>query len=226
MKIRLISLIYVILSLSVFSDTPKEVQIAFEDKYSYREWTEDEKRILLLFFEMRHFHSGDARLKNRADNEFRRNRLPLSAKIAKEIIYTEDYTNAIGLRGASESMRFLEHGYSPDEIIKIVRDNLPKILATNAQGDYYAKSLFSRVLGLVSSFGTYEDLDIVESIEKAGYSSFSIMKAKEALSSKIENTQNSVIKEKPLPGSEETQTPKIPEREPKPLSEQSNSEEN
>jgi len=173
MKILLI--ISMVLVPSVFAHTSDEVATEIKRKYAYKEWSEDEYRMLNIMLHEEHHDSLGLTYEEINPNvKFMHENELLSAHIAKEIFYTENFMTVESASIAHFCSVSLTYGYTSEEIVKMIKDNLFK-LDNIPDFDNALLSIDCLMIRMLSGYGSYEDISLIDTIEERGTGKFKQM---------------------------------------------------
>jgi len=137
-----------------------------EDKYSYRDWSEDEYRMLRILLHVGHHHGP-----LNDDDKFiiDENNQVLRARIAKEVFLTEDLADSNSAHIVSKAGGNFQYGYTSGEIKEFIRQQLPTVGELAKSQDGANPINIVRELQFIQwmhYYGTSSDLDIFDYIEE------------------------------------------------------------
>ena len=190
-KIALILLLPVV----AFAYPSIEVQSVIDNKYNYKEWTDDEERMLRVMLTGAH---NDVGMHLSDDEQFSVDNPILRARIIKEMFYTEDFSNELRTFILRLNIHDLTYAYRPQEIVKILSDNIYKLEEGEMNGS--KESVLQTTLQMLMGYAMPEDVHLIERIEAVAppIHKESIDSYKEIVLSRTEKTRRVTEWEKSL----------------------------
>ena len=184
-----------------------------QKQYGYREWSEDERKMLKIILDSRSYHGDYGNSGAKANHDFLINNKVLSAKITKEVFYTESLSTEASSRVAFKPAYYLRHAFTDKEIMQMVRDNLYKIDENKDKG-HHAWNM-GGMLKLVNYHGDSSDSDIIDFIEKrrGGQLEYEVNKAKKIIKKRTNKPQKNTRPEKPLPNPDKVEETRQQEKQ-------------
>ena len=155
MLVRLSLLIILALPLWGLGLEHKDFEIP--ERYQYREWSEEERILMGIFFDERWSHSG---ITDPQVSRFYLEHLEKGKPIAHEVIYIEDLQSRESVIIWGRMAQRLTKFYTSREIIQMLIDNLDKILSVeNEEHSYWVRAAG---ISLVGAYGTSKDFWIID----------------------------------------------------------------